>query len=200
MVSKNAEEKLNSALIGRDFFITTPAHCIALDVDTFRNRMYEKQQKDQSDWMPYGEQKKYLNDRGVKSTALDEISSGISNFKYLSPVKIQQVNVYVPLFGIRINESSNDEIDPYSSFAEIYITVSQGDKSFVGEISTHNLGDFLKNGFGDKRPKSVTRKQNVDKKNTNLIEDQENDNSIDKIYIYTDGSCIKFPGKIFKAG
>ena len=54
--------------------------------------------------------------------------------------------------------------------------------------------EFLKNGFGEgKKPRIVTRRENDDKKNNNIIE-QETSDLIDdgqKIFIYTDGSCIK---------
>lgn len=58
---------------------------------------------------------------------------------------------------------------------------------------------FLINGFGDKKPRIVTRRENDDKKNNSKIED-EIESINDKILIYTDGSCIKFKNNISKAG
>jgi ribonuclease HI len=49
---------------------------------------------------------------------------------------------------------------------------------------------FLKAGFNRKKPHAVTIKENADKKNSDLIEEEENDDT-DKIFIYTDGSCIR---------
>ena len=57
---------------------------------------------------------------------------------------------------------------------------------------------FLKEGFGDKKPKIVTRRENDDKKNNIKIE-QEISDEIEKIFIYTDGSCIRL-NNISKAG
>ena len=61
---------------------------------------------------------------------------------------------------------------------------------------------FLKEGFGaNKKPKIITRRENDDKKNNNKIEDETDDNDgLDKIFIYTDGSCIKFKNNLSKAG
>jgi len=57
---------------------------------------------------------------------------------------------------------------------------------------------FLKEGFGDKKPKIVTRRENDDKKNNIKIEKEISD-EIEKIFIYTDGSCIRL-NNIAKAG
>jgi len=60
---------------------------------------------------------------------------------------------------------------------------------------------FLKNGFGEnKKPRSVTRKENDDKKNNNKITDETIEDETDKIFIYTDGSCIKCKNNISKGG
>jgi ribonuclease HI len=60
---------------------------------------------------------------------------------------------------------------------------------------------FLKNGFGEnKKPRSVTRKENDDKKNNNKITDETIEDESDKIFIYTDGSCIKCKNNISKGG
>jgi len=69
-------------------------------------------------------------------------------------------------------------------------------KKFTNETDAKT---FLINGFGDKKPKIVTRRENDDKKNNNKIEDEINDTN-DKILIYTDGSCIKFKNNISKGG
>jgi ribonuclease HI len=60
---------------------------------------------------------------------------------------------------------------------------------------------FLKEGFGEnKKPKSVVRKENDDKKNNLKIIDETIEDDTDKIFIYTDGSCIKFKNNISKGG
>ena len=60
---------------------------------------------------------------------------------------------------------------------------------------------FLKEGFGiNKKPRSVTRKENDDKKNNEKIEDETIGDDEDKIFIYTDGSLIKLKNNISKAG
>lgn len=60
---------------------------------------------------------------------------------------------------------------------------------------------FLKEGFGiDKKPKIVKRRENDDKKHNSLIHSEIDNDGIDKILIYTDGSCIKFKNNIMKAG
>ena len=60
---------------------------------------------------------------------------------------------------------------------------------------------FLKDGFGiNKKPRIITRRENDDKKNNNLINNETDDDGTEKIFIYTDGSCIKFKNNISKAG
>jgi ribonuclease HI len=60
---------------------------------------------------------------------------------------------------------------------------------------------FLKDGFGEnKKPRCVVRKENDDKKNNTKIMDETIEDDSDKIFIYTDGSCIKFKNNISKAG
>ena len=61
---------------------------------------------------------------------------------------------------------------------------------------------FLKEGFGpNKKPKIITRRENDDKKNNNKIEDEtDNNDGLEKIFIYTDGSCIRFKNNLSKAG
>jgi ribonuclease HI len=58
---------------------------------------------------------------------------------------------------------------------------------------------FLKAGFNGKKPRAVTIKENADKKNSDLIEEEENDDT-DKIFIYTDGSCIRHKNSNPNAG
>jgi ribonuclease HI len=60
--------------------------------------------------------------------------------------------------------------------------------------------DFLKNGFGKNKPKSIIKKENIDKKNENNIKEYDNIDENKKIYIYTDGSCIKINNNQYKAG
>ena len=60
---------------------------------------------------------------------------------------------------------------------------------------------FLKDGFGEnKKPRSVVRKENDDKKNNTKIVDETIEDDSEKIFIYTDGSCIKFKNNISKGG
>jgi len=66
--------------------------------------------------------------------------------------------------------------------------------------NAEEAGNFLVNGFGkDKKPRIVTRRENDDKKNDNKILEQLDDNC-PKIFVYTDGSCIKQKNKISVAG
>jgi ribonuclease HI len=59
---------------------------------------------------------------------------------------------------------------------------------------------FLKIGFGEgKKPRSIIRKENDDKRNKDTIE-IETENNENCIFIYTDGSCIRFKTGILKAG
>jgi len=60
---------------------------------------------------------------------------------------------------------------------------------------------FVKDGFGqNKVPRGITRKLNSDKKNNdNIVNETLNDTS-PKIFIYTDGSCIKVKNGLNKAG
>ena len=66
--------------------------------------------------------------------------------------------------------------------------------------NAEEAGEFLVNGFGKgKKPRIVTRRENDDKKNDNKILEQFEDNC-PKIFVYTDGSCIKQKNKISVAG
>lgn len=70
-------------------------------------------------------------------------------------------------------------------------------KKFTNKIDAEK---FLKNGFGENhKPKSLVRKENDDKRNDEKIE-KELEDSENKIFIYTDGSCIKFKNNLSKAG
>ena len=70
-------------------------------------------------------------------------------------------------------------------------------KKFCNKIDAEN---FLKNGFGENhKPKSLVRKENDDIRNDEKIE-KELEDSDNKIFIYTDGSCIKFKNNLSKAG
>lgn len=64
-------------------------------------------------------------------------------------------------------------------------------------------GEFLVNGFANgKRPLSIVRKENDDKRNYDKIE-TETENELDeseKIFIYTDGSCTYIKNNPTKAG
>jgi ribonuclease HI len=89
----------------------------------------------------------------------------------------------------------------YSSWNECkkYVDKFEGAifKKFTEEEDAHK---FLVNGFGDgKKPFILTRRNNEDKKNEKKISEHQED-SIPKIFIYTDGSCIKQKNKIDIAG
>jgi len=57
---------------------------------------------------------------------------------------------------------------------------------------------FLENGFPNKK-NYISKKTNIDKKNEQILKDELKDVE-DKIFIYTDGSCIKFKNGLSKAG
>jgi ribonuclease HI len=60
---------------------------------------------------------------------------------------------------------------------------------------------FVKDGFGqNKVPRGITRKLNSDKKNNDAIENETLNDTSPKIFIYTDGSCIKVKNGLNKAG
>jgi ribonuclease HI len=59
---------------------------------------------------------------------------------------------------------------------------------------------FLQIGFGEgKKPRSVVRKENDDQRNKDAI-DNETEDDENCVFIYTDGSCIRFKTGISKAG
>ena len=58
---------------------------------------------------------------------------------------------------------------------------------------------FLKEGFKNLKIPKFIKKENKDKNDEKLIENELNSKE-KKIFIYTDGSCIKFNNGIFKAG
>ena len=60
---------------------------------------------------------------------------------------------------------------------------------------------FLKNGFSIDTKKGFSNnfKHNIDKKNEKKLEDLLNEQD-NRIFVYSDGSCIKFKNGIFKAG
>ena len=90
----------------------------------------------------------------------------------------------------------------YSSWNDCKKQVDKFDgaifKKFTNKIDAET---FLKEGFGEnKKPRSVVRKENDDKKNNTKILDETIEDETDKIFIYTDGSCIKFKNNISKGG
>jgi len=65
--------------------------------------------------------------------------------------------------------------------------------------NTEDANNFLEIGFGEgKKPRSVVRKENDDKKNNDKIVDEIDDENA--LLIYTDGSCIKVSKNLSKAG
>ena len=92
----------------------------------------------------------------------------------------------------------------YSSWPECKKQIDGFDgaifKKFVNETEAQ---EFLKIGFGkNKVPKIVTRRKNEDEKNSALIEKETEDipEGESCLFIYTDGSFIKSPNKLPKAG
>jgi ribonuclease HI len=90
----------------------------------------------------------------------------------------------------------------YSSWNECKKQVDKFDGAIFKKFSDKKDAElFLKEGFGEnKKPRSVTRKENDDKKNNTKIIDETIDDDTEKIFIYTDGSCIKFKNNISKGG
>ena len=90
----------------------------------------------------------------------------------------------------------------YTSWTECKKQIDKYDgaifKKFTDKTSAEN---FVKEGFGEnKKPRCVVRKENDDKKNNIKIADETIEDETDKIFIYTDGSCIKFKNNISKGG
>jgi ribonuclease HI len=70
-------------------------------------------------------------------------------------------------------------------------------KKFTNKLDAEK---FLKQGFGENhKPKCVVRKKNEDIRNEERVEKELQD-SENKIFIYTDGSCIKLKNNLSKAG
>jgi ribonuclease HI len=67
-------------------------------------------------------------------------------------------------------------------------------KKFFNEKEANQ---FLKNGFSNNRKPT---KEVVDKKNEDFIEKELENNLEEKVFIYTDGSCIRFKNKLCKGG
>jgi ribonuclease HI len=68
-------------------------------------------------------------------------------------------------------------------------------KKFDNQKEAQN---FLENGFPNKK-NYVSKKTNIDKKNLQILSD-ELENQENKVFVYTDGSCIKFKNGLSKAG
>ena len=58
---------------------------------------------------------------------------------------------------------------------------------------------FLEHGFQNNN-NPVSRKITADKKNEKILEEELKDDPHNKIFIYTDGSCIKFQNGLSKSG
>lgn len=89
----------------------------------------------------------------------------------------------------------------YSTWNECKKQVDKFEGAIFKKFSNaEEAGEFLVNGFGKgKKPRIVTRCENDDKKNDNKILEQIED-ICQKIFVYTDGSCIKQKNKISVAG
>ena len=91
----------------------------------------------------------------------------------------------------------------YTSWDKCKIQVNKFENAIFKKFTDKEEAEkFLKEGFGlGKKPKIITRRINDDLKNNNKIEDEtDNDDGLDKVFIYTDGSCIRFKNNICKAG
>jgi len=90
----------------------------------------------------------------------------------------------------------------YSSWNDCKKQVDKFDGAIFKKFTNKTDAEtFLKEGFGEnKKPRSVVRKENDDKKNNTKILDETIEDETDKIFIYTDGSCIKFKNNISKGG
>jgi ribonuclease HI len=90
----------------------------------------------------------------------------------------------------------------YSSWNDCKKQVDKFDGAIFKKFSDKKDAEvFLKEGFGEnKKPRCIVRKENDDKKNNTKIVDETIEDETDKIFIYTDGSCIKFKNNISKGG
>jgi ribonuclease HI len=90
----------------------------------------------------------------------------------------------------------------YSTWKDCQKQIDKYEGSIFKKFSDENEAKtFLKNGFGNnKKPRIVTRRENDDKKNNDKIQDEIINDTSQKIFIYTDGSCIKLKNSINKGG
>jgi len=80
----------------------------------------------------------------------------------------------------------------YTTWAECKKQIDKFDGAIYKKFNNKDEAKaFLENGFGNKKPKIITRRENDDIKNNTKIKNEEEDET-DKIFIYTDGSCIQF--------
>jgi ribonuclease HI len=90
----------------------------------------------------------------------------------------------------------------YNSWKDCQKQIDKYEGAIFKKFSDENEAKtFLENGFGNnKKPRIVTRRENDDKKNNNKIEEEIDNDPSQKIFIYTDGSCIKLKNSINKGG
>jgi ribonuclease HI len=80
----------------------------------------------------------------------------------------------------------------YSTWNECKINVEKYDGAIFKKFTIKEEAEhFLKDGFGKNKPKSWIKKENIDIKNENQSKEYDKIDENKKIYIYTDGSCIK---------
>lgn len=88
----------------------------------------------------------------------------------------------------------------YNTWNECKTQITKFDNAIFKKFDNlEEAKTFLKNGFGDKVPSFIKKKINTDKKNEDKITDLDN-TSKEKVYIYTDGSCIRKHGIAVAAG
>jgi len=90
----------------------------------------------------------------------------------------------------------------YNSWKECQKEIDKYEGALFKKFTDENEAQtFLENGFGNnKKPRIITRRENDDKKNNGKIEEEIDNDPSQKIFIYTDGSCIKLKNSINKGG
>lgn len=89
----------------------------------------------------------------------------------------------------------------YTSWQDCKKQVDKFDGAIFKKFSNKDeASQFLKVGFGEnKKPRSVVRKENDDMRNKEAIS-AETEHDENCIFIYTDGSCIRYKAGLVKAG
>ena len=110
----------------------------------------------------------------------------------------QYLYIYINMVFYVVHKGRKPGI--YSTWNECKINVEKYDGAIFKKFTIKDEAeDFLKNGFGKNKPKSIIKKENIDIKNDNQSKEYDKIDDNKKIYIYTDGSCIKKNNEL-KAG